>query len=126
MLNADGEAQQTVIDTDRIADFHRNIGMGLHCRIGHQRFHTAQALSESDQTDMAQERLHVSGVFYLEGEDSGIAGGLAVLNLVARMIRQPRMEDFTDCRMLQQITGNDQRVALMPLHAQGQGLHALH
>ncbi|MNC62235.1 hypothetical protein D3C75_1122400 [compost metagenome] len=73
MLNANRETQQPVVYTNRIADLHRNVCMSLHSRIGHQRLHPAEAFGEGNQTDVAEQRLDVSGIFYLEGEDPGVA-----------------------------------------------------
>ncbi|MNW64610.1 hypothetical protein D3C74_429090 [compost metagenome] len=36
------------------------------------------------------------------------------------------MENLSDCRMLQQIAGQRQRIALMPFHAQRECFHPLH
>ena len=86
MFDAD-EVQQTIIDPKPPANLLRNICMGLHRRIGQQRFHTAQALGKRDQIQIGRRSVNQSRI-HPEGEDSRVAGRLLLSDLVARMIRQ--------------------------------------
>src|SRR5690606_6654889 len=57
MLDTCRQTEQTIIYTDRIPDFLRDIRMRLYRRVRHQRFHAAEALRERDQLDMPKNRL---------------------------------------------------------------------
>ncbi|MOA61794.1 hypothetical protein D3C78_1870220 [compost metagenome] len=59
--------------------------MGLDRRIGHQGFHTTKAFREGNQPDFPQNNRNHTRMFHPEGENPGVAGGLAALDLIARM-----------------------------------------
>ncbi|MNV60707.1 hypothetical protein D3C71_1531820 [compost metagenome] len=126
MLHTYREAKQAIVHPHRFTNLKRNIRMGLNSRIGHQRFHAAQALCEGDEIQAAQDRLHEPGITHLEGEDPRVAARLSALDSIARMIRQPWMKDFGDLRMSIQMLRNRQRIALMAVHTKRKGFHAAH
>ncbi|MNW60527.1 hypothetical protein D3C74_385180 [compost metagenome] len=100
--------------------------MRLDRRIRHERLHAAKAFSERDQVQMAQHRLHVTGIRDLKGKNPRVPARLLPLRRVPRMIFQAWVKHFRYLRMRLQEFRDGECIAFMPFHPKRQCLHSTH
>ena len=117
-------AQHAGVDALGLALLFRKVGVGLHGGVGDQGFGAAQAFGEHGHLHACEHVARRFGRVGAEGDHAAEAGALAQAEVVAGVVGQAGIVHVSHVRGRAQPAGQGERVALVALHAQGQGLQA--